>query len=213
MPWGSRTLGCMTTEPLSPAPLDDQLAMQLLYQRIIVLGAEIDDRIANRITAALLLLSARDPRADISLYINSPGGSMTAGLAIYDTMRVIPNEVGTLALGFAASMGQFLLGAGTPGKRFALPNARIMMHQPSAGIQGTAADVEVQAGNLKVVKQRVNELQAEHTGQSVDQITADSGRDRWFSAAQAQEYGIVDHVVTSLADVRPAGVERKVGLR
>ena len=163
---GSRTLGCMTTEPLSPAPLDDQLAMQLLYQRIIVLGAKIDDPIANRI-----------------------------------------------ALGFAASMGQFLLGAGTPGKRFALPNARIMMHQPSAGIQGTAADVEVQAGNLKVVKQRVNELQAEHTGQSVDQITADSGRDRWFSAAQAQEYGIVDHVVTSLADVRPAGVERKVGLR
>ncbi|TQN45843.1 ATP-dependent Clp protease proteolytic subunit ClpP [Humibacillus xanthopallidus] len=194
-------------------PLDDQLSMQLLHQRIIVLGAEVDDPIANRITAQLLLLSARDPRADISLYVNSPGGSVTAGLAIYDTMRVIPNDVSTLAVGFAASMGQFLLGAGTPGKRFALPNARIMMHQPSAGIQGTAADVEVQAANLKAVKQRVNELQSEHTGQTVEQITRDSERDRWFSAAEAAAYGIVDHVVTSLADVRPAGVERKVGLR
>jgi ATP-dependent Clp protease, protease subunit len=201
------------TEPLTPSPLDDQLSMQLLHQRIIVLGAEVDDPIANRITAQLLLLSARDPRADISLYVNSPGGSVTAGLAIYDTMRVIPNDVSTLAVGFAASMGQFLLGAGTPGKRFALPNARIMMHQPSAGIQGTAADVEVQANNLKVVKRRVNELQAEHTGQTVEQITRDSERDRWFSAEEAEAYGIVDHVVSSLADVRPVGVERKVGLR
>lgn len=201
------------TETLMHGPLDDQLSMQLLHQRIIVLGAEVDDPIANRITAQLLLLSARDPRADISLYVNSPGGSVTAGLAIYDTMRVIPNEVSTLAVGFAASMGQFLLGAGTPGKRFALPNARIMMHQPSAGIQGTAADVEVQAANLKAIKQRVNELQSEHTGQTVEQITRDSERDRWFSAAEAAAYGIVDHVVASLADVRPAGFERKVGLR
>ena len=201
------------TDSLMPGPLDDQLSMQLLHQRIIVLGAEVDDPVANRITAQLLLLSARDPRADISLYVNSPGGSVTAGLAIYDTMRVIPNEVSTLAVGFAASMGQFLLGAGTPGKRFALPNARIMMHQPSAGIQGTAADVEVQAANLKAIKQRVNELQSEHTGQTVEQITRDSERDRWFSAAEAAAYGIVDHVVASLADVRPAGVERKVGLR
>ena len=201
------------TETLMHGPLDDQLSMQLLHQRIIVLGAEVDDPIANRITAQLLLLSARDPRADISLYVNSPGGSVTAGLAIYDTMRVIPNDVSTLAVGFAASMGQFLLGAGTPGKRFALPNARIMMHQPSAGIQGTAADVEVQAANLKAIKQRVNELQSEHTGQTVEQITRDSERDRWFSAEEAAAYGIVDHVVTSLADVRPAGFERKVGLR
>jgi len=207
-----RTLVGMT-QPLTHGPLDDQLSMQLLHQRIIVLGAEVDDPIANRITAQLLLLSARDPRADISLYVNSPGGSVTAGLAIYDTMRVIPNEVSTLAVGFAASMGQFLLGAGTPGKRFALPNARIMMHQPSAGIQGTAADVEVQAANLQTIKRRVNELQSEHTGQSVEQITRDSERDRWFSAAEAAAYGIVDHVVASLADVRPAGVERKVGLR
>ncbi|KRC84333.1 ATP-dependent Clp protease proteolytic subunit [Terrabacter sp. Root85] len=201
------------TEPLTPSPLDDQLSMQLLHQRIIVLGAEVDDPIANRITAQLLLLSARDPRADISLYVNSPGGSVTAGLAIYDTMRLIPNDVSTLAVGFAASMGQFILGAGTPGKRFALPNARIMMHQPSAGIQGTAADVEVQAANLKAVKRRVNELQAEHTGQTVEQITRDSERDRWFSAEEAAAYGIVDHVVSSLADVRPGGAERKVGLR
>jgi ATP-dependent Clp protease protease subunit len=185
-----------------PAALDDQLSMQLLHQRIIVLGAEVDDPIANRITAQLLLLSARDPRSDISLYVNSPGGSVTAGLAIYDTMRVIPNDVSTLAVGFAASMGQFLLGAGTPGKRFALPNARIMMHQPSAGIQGTAADVEVQAANLKAVKRRVNELQAEHTGQTVEQITHDSERDRWFSAEEAAAYGIVDHVVSTLTDVR-----------
>jgi ATP-dependent Clp protease protease subunit len=202
----------MTTEPRTPAPLDEQLAMQLLAERIIVLGAEVDDPIANRITAQLLLLSARDPRADISLYINSPGGSVTAGLAIYDTMRVIPNDVSTLAVGFAASMGQFLLGAGTPGKRFALPNSRIMMHQPSAGIQGTAADVEVQANNLKDMKRRVNELQAQHTGQSVEQITADSERDRWFSADDARAYGIVDHVVSSLADVRPAPAPRRVGL-
>ena len=201
------------TETLMHGPLDDQLSMQLLHQRIIVLGAEVDDPIANRITAQLLLLSARDPRADLSLSVNSPGGSVTAGLAIYDTMRVIPNEVSTLAVGFAASMGQFLLGAGTPGKRFALPHARIMMHQPSAGIQGTAADVEVQAANLKAIKQRVNELQSEHTGQTVEQITRDSERDRWFSAAEAAAYGIVDHVVASLADVRPAGFERKVGLR
>ena len=192
--------------------LDEQLAMQLLAERIIVLGAEVDDPIANRITAQLLLLSARDPRADISLYINSPGGSVTAGLAIYDTMRVVPNDVSTLAVGFAASMGQFLLGAGTPGKRFALPNARIMMHQPSAGIQGTAADVEVQANNLKTMKRRVNELQSQHTGQTVEQITADSERDRWFSADEAMAYGIVDHVVASLTDVRPAPAMRRVGL-
>lgn len=202
----------MTTETRTPVLLDEQLAMQLLAERIIVLGAEVDDPIANRITAQLLLLSARDPRADISLYINSPGGSVTAGLAIYDTMRVIPNDVSTLAVGFAASMGQFLLGAGTAGKRFALPNARVMMHQPSAGIQGTAADVEVQANNLREMKRRVNELQAQHTGQSVEQITADSERDRWFSAEEALAYGIVDHVVSSLADVRPAAAPRRVGL-
>ncbi|EWT03261.1 Clp protease ClpP [Intrasporangium oryzae NRRL B-24470] len=201
------------TETLAPGPLDDQLSMQLLHQRIIVLGAEVDDPVANRITAQLLLLSARDPRADISLYINSPGGSVTAGLAIYDTMRVIPNDVSTLALGLAASMGQFLLGAGTPGKRYALPNARVMMHQPSAGIQGTAADVEVQAANLAAVKRRVNELQADNTGQTVEQITLDSERDRWFSAEEAAAYGIVDHVMSSLTDVRPVGVERRVGLR
>ncbi|WP_353507545.1 ATP-dependent Clp protease proteolytic subunit [Intrasporangium sp.] len=203
----------MTTETRAPVMLDEQLAMQLLAERIIVLGAEVDDPIANRITAQLLLLSARDARADISLYINSPGGSVTAGLAIYDTMRVIPNDVSTLAVGFAASMGQFLLGAGTPGKRFALPNARIMMHQPSAGIQGTAADVEVQANNLKTMKRRVNELQSQHTGQTVEQITADSERDRWFSAEEAKAYGIVDHVVASLDDVRPAPAVRRVGLR
>jgi ATP-dependent Clp protease, protease subunit len=196
-----------------PSRFDDHLAAQLLGQRIVFLGTQVDEVSANRVCAQLLLLSAEDPRTDISLYINSPGGSVTAGLAIYDTMRLIPNDVSTLVMGFAASMGQFLLTVGTRGKRFALPNARIMMHQPSAGIQGTAADVEVQANNLKVVKRRVNELQAEHTGQTVEQITRDSERDRWFSAEEAEAYGIVDHVVSSLADVRPVGVERKVGLR
>ncbi|TWP37228.1 ClpP family protease [Leekyejoonella antrihumi] len=200
-----------TSRPTFPL-LDDHLAMELLHQRIVVLGTEVDDMVAGRITAQLLLLSARDPRADISLYINSPGGSVTAGLAIYDTMRLIPNDVSTLAMGLAASMGQFLLTAGTAGKRFALPNTRILMHQGSAGIQGTAADVERQAGNLRVLKVRMSELLAQHTGQTVARITADSDRDRWFDATEAMSYGIVDHVVSSLEDVRPAGTTRKVGL-
>ena len=200
------------TSPPNLAVLDDHLAMQLLHQRIVVLGTEVDDAVAGRITAQLLLLSARDPRADISLYINSPGGSVTAGLAIYDTMHLIPNDVGTLAMGLAASMGQFLLAAGTSGKRFALPNARILMHQGSAGIQGTAADVERQADNLKVIKNRMSELLARHTGQTVERITADSDRDRWFSATEARDYGIVDRVIDSLADIRPEGTSRKVGL-
>ncbi|MGW0773142.1 ClpP family protease [Streptomyces sp. NPDC002835] len=199
-------------EDTPPSRFDDHLAAQLLAQRIVFLGTQVDEVSANRVCAQLLLLSAEDPRSDISLYINSPGGSVTAGLAIYDTMRLIPNDVSTLAMGFAASMGQFLLTVGTAGKRFALPNARIMMHQPSAGIGGTAADIAIQAENLEFTKKAVERITAEHTGRSEETISRDGDRDRWFTAAQAKEYGMVDHVVESLADVRPAGPARRIGL-
>ncbi|MFF4381118.1 ATP-dependent Clp protease proteolytic subunit [Kitasatospora sp. NPDC001547] len=196
----------------TPTAFDDHLAAQLLAQRIVLLGTQVDDVSANRVCAQLLLLSAEDPRTDISLYINSPGGSVTAGLAIYDTMRLIPNDVSTLAMGFAASMGQFLLTVGAPGKRFALPNARIMMHQPSAGIGGTAADIEIQAENLQFTKRAIERITAEHTGQSEETIARDGDRDRWFTAEQAREYGIVDRVVESVADIRPAASRRRIGL-
>ncbi|MEV6792432.1 ATP-dependent Clp protease proteolytic subunit [Streptomyces sp. NPDC051320] len=196
----------------SATPFDDHLAAQLLTQRIVLLGTQVDEVSANRVCAQLLLLSAEDARTDISLYINSPGGSVTAGLAIYDTMRLIPNDVSTLAMGFAASMGQFLLTVGTPGKRHALPNARIMMHQPSAGIGGVAADIEIQAQNLEFMKRSIERITAEHTGQSEETVSRDGDRDRWFTAEQAKEYGMVDHVVASLDDVRPAGPRRRTGL-
>jgi ATP-dependent Clp protease, protease subunit len=191
--------------------VDEQLLSRLLHQRIVVLGQEVDDPIANRICAQLLLLSAEDPRSDISLYINSPGGSVSAGLAIMDTMRLIPNQVSTLAMGLAASMGQFLLSAGTPGKRFALPHARVLLHQGSAGIGGTAVDIEIQAQNLEHTRDVLLGLIAEHTGQPLERIERDSLRDRWFTAAEAQAYGLVDHVVTTLADIRPEG-RQAVGL-
>ncbi|MEV8566942.1 ATP-dependent Clp protease proteolytic subunit [Streptomyces sp. NPDC051322] len=196
----------------SATPFDDHLAAQLLTQRIVLLGTQVDEVSANRVCAQLLLLSAEDARTDISLYINSPGGSVTAGLAIYDTMQLIPNDVSTLAMGFAASMGQFLLTVGTPGKRHALPNARIMMHQPSAGIGGVAADIEIQAQNLEFMKRSIERITAEHTGQPEETISRDGDRDRWFTAEQAKEYGMVDHVVASLDDVRPAGPRRRTGL-
>jgi len=179
-------------------------ADRLLHQRIIVLGQEVDDVIANKICAELLLLSAEDPHRDIALYINSPGGSVTAGLAIYDTMRLIPNDVSTLAMGLAASMGQFLLSAGTPGKRYALPHSRILMHQGSAGIGGTAIDIEIQAENLEHVKDVLLGLIAEHTGQPREAVEKDSLRDRWFTAEQAKEYGFVDAVLTDAMAVTPA---------
>ncbi|MET9546573.1 MULTISPECIES: ATP-dependent Clp protease proteolytic subunit [unclassified Streptomyces] len=196
----------------APSRFDDHLAAQLLNQRIVFLGTQVDEVSANRVCAQMLLLSAEDPKTDISLYINSPGGSVTAGLAVYDTMRLIPNDVSTLAMGFAASMGQFLLSVGTHGKRFALPNARIMMHQPSAGIGGTTADIAIQAENLEFTKKTIERLTAEHTGQSEETISRDGDRDRWFTAEQAKEYGMVDRVVESLEDVRPAGSKRRIGL-
>jgi ATP-dependent Clp protease protease subunit len=193
-------------------PLDDQLITRLLYQRIIVLGTEVDDRVANRLCAQLLLLSAEDPRGDISLYINSPGGSVSAGLAIYDTMRLIPNDVSTLAMGLAGSMAQFLLCAGTPGKRFSLPNAQVLMHQGSAGFGGTAADVEIYSAQLERIGNLMTKLTSEHTGQPPEQVAADSRRDRWFSAAEALEYGMIDHILERVEDIRPAVVGRMAGL-
>jgi ATP-dependent Clp protease protease subunit len=192
-------------EPITTAgALDEQLSARLLQQRIIVLGAEVEDRIANRLCAELLLLSAEDPRSDISLYINSPGGSVSAGLAIYDTMRLIPNDVSTLAMGLAASMGQFLLCAGAAGKRFCLPHAQVLMHQGSAGFGGTAADIEIYAGQLERTGHTMVRLIARHTGQPVERVEQDSLRDRWFSATEALAYGMIDHIVERVDDVRPA---------
>jgi ATP-dependent Clp protease protease subunit len=191
---------------------DDDLAHQLLGQRIVFLGREVDDELAERVCAELLVLSAQDPRADISMFINSPGGSVTAGLAIYDTMRLIPNDVATIATGFAASMGQVLLTAGEPGKRFALANARVMMHQPSAGIGGTAADIAIQAESHEHAKRTIRQIIAAHTGQPDETIERDSDRDRWFTAKQALEYGMVDRVVSALKEIRPSEPARRMGL-
>ncbi|ART20726.1 ATP-dependent Clp protease proteolytic subunit [Corynebacterium striatum] len=178
--------------------LGDSVYERLLRERIIFLGTQVDDEIANKLCAQILLLSAEDPTRDISLYINSPGGSVTAGMAIYDTMKYSPCDIATYGMGLAASMGQFLLSGGTKGKRFALPHARIMMHQPSAGVGGTAADIAIQAEQFAQTKREMAQLIAAHTGQSFEQITKDSDRDRWFTAQQAKEYGIVDHVVESV---------------
>ncbi len=183
------------------APFDDQIASRLLHSRMVVLGAEVDDALANRVCAQLLLLAEDDTKRDITLCINSPGGSISAGLAIYDTMRFIPNNIATLVMGSAYSMGQFLLCTGTTGKRFSLPNARIMMHQPSGGLAGTAADIAVQADNLAHIKATTQRLIAEHTGQPLETIANDQRRDRWFTAEEAREYGFVDHVVDSAAEI------------
>jgi ATP-dependent Clp protease protease subunit len=198
--------------PPTTAGLDEQLISRLMFQRIVLLGTEVDDAVANRLCAQLLLLSAEDPRGDISLYINSPGGSVSAGLAIYDTMRAIPNDVSTLALGLAGSMAQFLLCAGTAGKRFSLPHAQVLMHQGSAGFGGTAADIEIYAEQLGRTGATMMRLISEHTGQPLERVEQDSMRDRWFSAGEARDYGIVDHIVERLDDVRPALAGRKAGL-
>jgi ATP-dependent Clp protease protease subunit len=184
--------------------LGDSVYERLLQQRIIVLGQQVDDEIANRIVAQLLLLSAEDPAADIRLHINSPGGSVNAGMAIYDTMQYIECDVATYAMGLAASMGQFLLSAGTKGKRYSLPHAQILMHQPSAGVGGTESDIAIQAEQFRRHKRVMAELIADQTGQSVEKITADSDRDRWFTAQEALEYGFIDHVVSRAAQVPAA---------
>jgi ATP-dependent Clp protease protease subunit len=184
---------------------DEHIYNRLLKDRILFLGSEVRDDNANVICAQLLLLAAEDPDKDIFLYINSPGGSVTAGMAIYDTMQFVSCDVATLTLGLAASMGQFLLTAGAKGKRYALPHARIMMHQPLGGIGGSATDIRIQAEQILHIKKQMAELIAEQTGQTPETIEADSDRDRWFTANEARDYGIVDHVVRAARDVSGGG--------
>ncbi len=174
---------------------------RLLKNRIVFLGTDVNDDIANFITAQMLYLEGEDAQRDIWLYINSPGGSVTAGMAIYDTMQFVGPDVGTICMGLGASMGQFLLGAGAKGKRYALPHARIMMHQPLGGVQGQATDIAIQAEQMALTKKLLQKLIAEHTGQSVEQIESDSDRDRWFTAEEAKDYGIIDHVITSRGEM------------
>jgi ATP-dependent Clp protease, protease subunit len=202
--------GLLTPQDRSPSPggsmgLDEQVYNRLLRERIIFLGSVVEDSMANAICAQLLLLAADDPHKDIWLYINSPGGSVSAGMAIYDTMQFVKNDVATVAMGMAASMGQFLLCAGAAGKRYATPHARVMMHQPSGGLGGTASDIKIQAEQMLHTKKQMAELIAQHTGQTVDQIEADSDRDRWFTAEQAKEYGMVDQVAASAGQVTGDG--------
>ncbi|WP_312863405.1 ClpP family protease [Spinactinospora alkalitolerans] len=179
----------------------DQTSQRLLRERIVFLGQQVDDDIANRIVGELLLLSAEDRQRDITLYINSPGGSVTAGMAIYDIMQYIPNDVRTVGMGLAASMGQMLLCAGAPGKRYALPHTRVMMHQPSGGIGGTESDIRILADQLMYVKRMFFERVSLHTGQSIEQIEKDADRDRWFTADAAKDYGFIDEVLSNTPDV------------
>lgn len=185
--------------------LDNHIYQRLLKERIIWLGSEVRDTNANLICAQMLLLAAEDPEKDIWLYINSPGGSVTAGMAIYDTMQFIKPDVATVAIGLAASMGQFLLSSGARGKRYATPHARIMMHQPSGGFGGTVTDIRIQAELILKMKEQLSQLTADQTGQSLETILRDNDRDRWFSAAEAKDYGFVDHVQERAADITGGG--------
>jgi ATP-dependent Clp protease protease subunit len=187
-------------------PFGDQLFQRLLRHRIIFLGQQVDDDIANRICAELVLLASEDDKRDISIYINSPGGSVYAGMAIYDVMQYVPNDIATYAMGMAASMGQFLLTAGAAGKRYALPHAQILMHQPSGGIGGTASDIRIQAEQMLYIKRTLFERTAFHTGRPIEQIEEDADRDRWFTAEEAKEYGFVDRVIRSAVEVPTEGV-------
>ena len=193
------------TAEAAPPLITDQIFSRLLRHRIIFLGQQVDEDIANRMCAEMVLLASEDAKRDISIYINSPGGSVYAGLAIYDVMQYVPNDIATYAMGMAASMGQFLLCAGTLGKRYALPHAQVLMHQPSGGIGGTATDIRIQAEQMLYIKRTLAERIAFHTGQTVEQIEKDADRDRWFTAEQAKEYGFVDHVIRSALEVPSEG--------
>ncbi|MFM7087916.1 MAG: ClpP family protease [Candidatus Paceibacterota bacterium] len=181
---------------LANPPISDLVAHKLLKTRTLLLGTQVDDKVANLLVGQMLILASEDPEKEITLFINSPGGSVSAGMAIYDTMQYLPTPVRTVAYGLAASMGQFLLTAGTPGRRFALPNTRIMMHQPLGGFGGTASDIRIQAEQMKYTKRLMAELIAKHSNQTLEQINKDSDRDRWFSAAEAAEYGLIDGVLS-----------------
>ncbi|MFG0289622.1 MAG: ATP-dependent Clp endopeptidase proteolytic subunit ClpP [Rhodopirellula sp. JB044] len=173
---------------------------RLLKDRIIFLGQQVDDQISNALVAQMLFLQSDDPKADIHMYINSPGGSITAGMAIYDTMQFVSCDVATYCMGQAASMGAVLLTAGAKGKRYSLPNARIMIHQPLAGMQGTAREVEIHVGELRRIKKRMNEIMIEHTGHSLEKIEEDTDRDRFMSAEEARDYGLIDKVVSKISE-------------
>jgi len=190
---------------MAEATLNPSVFDRLLRDRIVWLGSEVRDDNSNEIAAKLLMLAAEDPEKDIYLYINSPGGSITAGMAIYDTMQFVPNDIVTVGIGLAASMGQFLLSSGTPGKRYITPNARVLLHQPSGGFGGTAADIQTQAKVILDMKQRMAELTAEQTGKSIEQILKDNDSDNWFTAQEALEYGFVDHLRASSAEVIGGG--------
>lgn len=186
--------------PLAPNPQTDVFD-RLLQDRIVVLGSDVDDEIATIVTAKLLYLEGQDAAKPIWLYINSPGGSVTSGMAIYDTMQFVQPDVGTICWGLGASMGQFLLCAGAPGKRYALPHARIMMHQPLGGVRGQATDIAIQAEQMARTKRLLQERIAHHTGQTVEQVEADSDRDRWFTPTEAKDYGIIDHVIVKRGEM------------
>jgi ATP-dependent Clp protease protease subunit len=190
-----------TPVPVPNLPTEPSLRSRLLRNRILVLGTQVDDEVANNLVGEMLLLTAEDPSKDITLFINSPGGSVSAGMAIYDTMQFVPCDIRTVSMGLAASMGQFLLCAGSPGKRFALPHTRIMMHQPLGGIGGSASDIRIQAEQMNYTKSLLAGLIAKHSGQSLERIESDSDRDRWFSAAEAAEYGLVDKVITDASEI------------
>lgn len=202
----------MTAPTLPDLNYRDLLADRLFRQRTVMLTGEVNDAMAERACAELVLLATADAQRDIVIYINLPGGSVSAGLAIYDTMKLIPNDVVTVAMGFAASMGQVLLCSGTQGKRISLRHSRILMHQPSAGIGGTAVDIAIQAASLELLKRQSQEIIAGETGHTVEEIAADSDRDRWFTAEQARDYGIVDRIVTSFAEIAPHTTAPRIGL-
>ena len=199
----------MSQPPLAPqvaaaasiADPGSDIFRMLLKDRIVVLGSEVNDMVANQLVAQLLYLEGEDKDKDIWLYVNSPGGSVTAGMAIYDTMQFVGPDVGTICMGLAASMGQFLLCAGAAGKRYSLPHSRILMHQPLGGVQGQASDIAIQAEQMAYVKRLMAERIAHHSGQPVDQIQEDSERDRWFTAEQAKVYGIIDHVIAARGEL------------
>jgi ATP-dependent Clp protease protease subunit len=194
--------------PVSPVALDgggdprSDIFTRLLKNRVIMLGTDVNDDIANQICAQLLYLEGEDPNADIWLYINSPGGSVTAGMAIYDTMQFVSCDVATVCMGLAASIGQFLLTAGAAGKRYTLPNSRIMMHQPLAGLRGQASDIAIQVEQSRFIKLRMAELIAHHSGRTIEDVQKDSERDHWFSAAEAKDYGLVDKVIVKRGEIR-----------
>jgi ATP-dependent Clp protease, protease subunit len=201
----SQQAGAPRMATVDPAAQDNYIYNRLLKERIIWLGSEVRDENANAICAQMMLLAAEDPEKDIFLYVNSPGGSITAGMAIYDTMQFVPNDIVTVGIGMAASMGQLLLTSGTKGKRYITPNARVLLHQPHGGFGGTASDIQTQAQLILDMKRRLAEITAAQTGKSVEQINADGDRDRWFGAEEALEYGFVDHIRAHLSDVVGGG--------